>query len=236
MRRPLVISHAACGGHAPENTLAGIAAALAWGADAIEIDVQASADGVPVLMHDLTVDRSTNGSGAVAELFLKQLRTLDAGGEPVPTLAEVLAETVGRALLVIEIKQAGIEEEIAAVVRDSGAVNDVMVWSFFPEALESMRRVEPRLPGGLLVAPGSLSSWPQMRDAVVRRGLQAVSVFFTGVEEGLAGECRRSGLALYAWTVDSDREIARLIELGIDGICTNFPDRAIALLQAKPRG
>jgi glycerophosphoryl diester phosphodiesterase len=231
--RPLVISHAACGGHAPENTLAGIAAALAWGADAIEIDVQASADGVPVLMHDLTVDRSTNGNGAVAELFLEQLRTLDAGGEPVPTLAEVLAETVGGALLVIEIKQPGIEEEIAAVVRDCGAVNDVMVWSFFPLALESMRRVEPRLPGGLLVAPESLSRWPQMRDAAVQSGLQAVSVFFAGIDERLAGECQRSGLALYAWTVDSDREIARLIDLGIDGICTNFPDRAIALLRER---
>ena len=63
MRRPLVISHAACGGHAPENTLAGIRKALGFGVDAIEIDVQASADGVPVLMHDLTVDRTTNGSG-----------------------------------------------------------------------------------------------------------------------------------------------------------------------------
>jgi glycerophosphoryl diester phosphodiesterase len=235
MRRPLVISHAACGGHAPENTVAGIAAALAWGADAIEIDVQASADGVPVLMHDLTVDRSTNGSGAVAELSLEQLRTLDAGGEPVPTLAEALGHTAGHALLVIEIKQRGIEEQIAAVVRDCGAMNDVMVWSFFPQTLESMRDVEPRLPGGLLVAPESLSRWPQMRDLAVRTGLQAVSVFFAGIEERLAGECQRSGLALYAWTVDSDREIARLIELGIDGICTNFPDRAIALLRAERR-
>jgi glycerophosphoryl diester phosphodiesterase len=235
MRCPLVISHAACGGHAPENSLAGIAAALAWGADAIEIDVQATADGVPVLMHDLTVDRSTNGSGRVAELFLEQLRMLDAGGEPVPTLAEVLTETAGRALLVIEIKQPGIEEEIAAVVRDCGAVNDVMVWSFFPQALESMRRVEPRLPGGLLVAQESLSRWPQMRDLAVRTGLQAVSVFFAGIDGRLAGQCLRSGLALYAWTVDSDREIARLIELGIDGICTNFPDRAIALLQPERR-
>jgi glycerophosphoryl diester phosphodiesterase len=233
MRRPLVISHAACGGHAPENTIAGIASALAWGADAIEIDVQASADGVPVLMHDLTVDRSTNGCGAVAELSIQQLRTLDAGGEPVPTLEEVLAQTKGRALLVIEIKQPGSEEQIATVVRDCGAVSEVMVWSFVPQALDSMRRAEPRLPGGLLVAPESLSRWPQMRDLAVRTGLQAVSVFFAGIEGRLAGECQRSGLALYAWTVDSEREIARLIELGVDGICTNFPDRAIALLQAE---
>jgi len=236
MRRPLVISHAACGGHAPENTLAGIEAALGLGADAIEIDVQSSADGVPVLMHDLTVDRSTNGSGAVAELSLEQLRMLDAGGEPVPTLEEVLAQIVGRALLVIEIKQPGIEEQIAAVVRDCHALNEVMVWSFFRKALASMRRAEPRLPGGLLVAAESLPRWPQMRELAVRTGLQAVSVFFAGVEERVADECQRSGLALYAWTVDSDEEIARLIDLGIDGICTNYPDKAITLLRADRLG
>ncbi|GAG26499.1 unnamed protein product, partial [marine sediment metagenome] len=76
--RPLVISHAACAGHAPENTLAGIRAALEMGADAIEVDVQASADGVPVLMHDLTVDRATNGSGDLASLALEQLQALRA--------------------------------------------------------------------------------------------------------------------------------------------------------------
>jgi len=231
MRRPLVISHAACGGHAPENTLAGIRKAIELGADAIEIDVQASADGVPVLMHDLTVNRTTNGSGEVARLTLEQLGALDAGGEPVPTLTEVLTQTRGQALLVIEIKQPGIEAAISEVVRGRDALSEVMVWSFFPQALESMRRVEPAIPGGLLVGAATLPLWPQMRKRTVRAGLQAVSVLFTGIDERVARECQRSGLALYAWTVDSEREMARLIELGVDGICTNFPDRAIALLR-----
>ena len=231
MRRPLVISHAACGGHAPENTLAGIRKALGFGVDAIEIDVQVSADRVPVLMHDLTVDRSTNGSGSVAALSLDELRALDAGGEPVPTLAEVLELTTGTAVLVIEVKQPGIEEMLAAVVRERMALAEVMVWSFFPEALEAMRRAEPRIPAGLLVAAESLTRWPRMRELALRTGLQAVSVFFAGINEGIARDCQRSGLALYAWTVDSKREMSRLIELGIDGICTNYPDKAIALLR-----
>jgi len=231
MRRPLVISHAACGGHAPENTLAGIRKALGFGVDAIEIDVQVSADGVPVLMHDLTVDRSTNGSGEVAALSLDELHALDAGGEPVPTLAEVLALTTGTAVLVIEVKQPGIEERIAAVVREEKALADVMVWSFFPEALEGMRRAEPRIPAGLLVAAESLPRWPRMRELAVRTGLQAVSLFFAGINEEIARDCQRSGLALYAWTVDTKREMSRLIDLGIDGICTNYPDKAVALLR-----
>ncbi len=131
----------------------------------------------------------------------------------------------------IEIKQPGIEERVAAVVRECDALNDVMVWSFFPQALEWMRRVEPRVPAGLLVAAEAVSRWPQMRERALRLGLQAVSVFFAGIDEEVARDCRRSGLALYDWTADSEREIGRLIDLGIDGICTNFPDKAIALLR-----
>src|SRR3989304_10422937 len=96
---PLVIPHAACAGHAAENTLAGIRAALQIGADAIEVDVQASADGVPVLMHDLTLDRTTSGSGDLASFRWEQLQALDAGGEPVPTFAQTLEMSGGRAPL-----------------------------------------------------------------------------------------------------------------------------------------
>ena len=227
----MVISHAACAGHAPANTLAGIRKALAFGVDAIEIDVQTSADGVPVLMHDMTVDRTTNGSGDVASLSLDELRALDAGGEPVPTLTEVLDLTIAKAVLVIEIKQPGTEERIAKVVRETKALGDAMVWSFFPPALEGMRSAEPRLPAGLLISAESLPRWPHMRELAVRIGLQAVSVFFAGINEEIARDCQRSGLALYAWTVDSKREMSRLIDLEIDGICTNFPDKAIALLR-----
>lgn len=233
--RPLVISHAACAGHAPENTLAGIRAALRLGADAIEIDVQTSADGVAVLMHDLTVDRTTNGAGAVAAMSLSQLRALDAGGEPVPTLDEVLALSVGKALLVIEIKQPGIEEQIVAAVRQRNALGDTMLWSFFPQALASMRRVEPRLPGGLLVTLQSLAQWSELRDLILRTGLQAVSVFHLGITERIAHDCQRSGLALYGWTADAEPDIARLIDLGVDGVCTNYPERAIALLTSGER-
>ena len=228
--RPLVISHAACGGHAPVNTLAGIRKAIDFGSDAIEIDVQASADGVPILMHDLTVDATTNGTGAVAEMTLDQLRALDAGGEPPPTLAEVLAITKGRVLLVCEIKQTGIEQLLADAVLDASALGDVMVWSFFPQALEAMRRVEPRIPCALLVAPQAMPEWPAMRETAVRLGLQGVSVFFAGVNEALARECQRSGLALYTWTSDPTEAIQRLIDIGVDGICTNYPDRAVAAL------
>jgi glycerophosphoryl diester phosphodiesterase len=228
--RPLVISHAACAGHAPENTLLGVRKAIELGADAIEIDVQASADGVPVLMHDFTVDRTTDGKGAVAKLDLAELRALDAGGEPVPTLAEVLALTRGRVLLVMEIKQPGIEERVAEVVREAEALDDVMAWSFFPQALAGMRQVEPRVPAALLIAGEMMAQWQTMRRRALQDGLQGVSAFFAGVDAAVASQALRSGLALYAWTADSEAEMERLAALGVDGICTNYPDRALRVL------
>ncbi|MDO8612797.1 MAG: glycerophosphodiester phosphodiesterase [Dehalococcoidia bacterium] len=227
---PLVISHAACGGHAPENTLAGVRAALDIGADAIEIDVQASADGIPVLMHDLTLDRTTSGKGELSSFTAAQLATLDAGGEPVPTFAQALELTRGRALLVAEIKRPGCEEALADVVRSGGTLADVMVWSFLPPALEAMRRAEPRLPGGLLVAPQSMGNWRAMRELALRLGMQAVSVFHLSLDAEVVSQARRSGLTVYAWTADAEAHIQRLIELDIDGIVTNFPERALALL------
>jgi glycerophosphoryl diester phosphodiesterase len=228
--RPLIISHAACGGHAPANTLQGIRKAIDLGSEAIEIDVQATADGVPVLMHDLTVDRTTNGSGEVAKMTLEQIRELDAGGEPPPTLAEVLDLTKGVVLLVMEIKAPGIEPQVAKVVEGAGARDDVMTWSFFPEALEGMRAAEPRIPCALLVAVEFMDRWPALRSHAVTIGAQGVSVFFAGIDDRVVEDCRRSGLALYSWTADQPEHIAKLMEQGVDGICSNFPDRVVAAL------
>jgi glycerophosphoryl diester phosphodiesterase len=222
---PLVISHAACAGHAPENTLAGVRAALDIGADAVEIDVQASADGVPFLMHDLTVDRTTDGSGDLASLTAAQLRALD-----VPTFAEALALTRGLALLVAEIKRPGCEQALARAVREADALAGVMVWSFLPPALEAMRAAEPRLPGGLLIAQMSVGNWPAMRELALRIGLQAVSVYHQSLDEAIVASARRSGLAVYAWTADAEAEIERLLALRVDGIVSNRPERVLAAL------
>jgi glycerophosphoryl diester phosphodiesterase len=181
-------------------------------------------------MHDLTVDRTTNGSGEVAALDLAKLRALDAGGERVPTLAEVLDLTQGKLLLIIEIKQPGIEEHITHIINEKQALDDVMAWSFYSAALEGMRAAEPQIPSALLVAGESMVKWPKMRAKALRLGVQGVSVFAPTVDERIAEDCRRHGLALYTWTPDSRKEIARLVRLGVDGICSNYPERIIAVL------
>jgi glycerophosphoryl diester phosphodiesterase len=234
---PLVIAHAACKGHAPENTLAGIRAALELGADGIEIDVQASADGVPILMHDSTVDRTTDGTGEVSKLTLAELLRLDAGsrqfeerfrGERIPTLAEVLELTRGRALLVLEIKQSGIEELILKVVRDLDALESCVVDSFYPEIVSTIRRLEPRLPAALLTGPQN--DWEQYFSFALSLNAQGVAVVHSAVDAALAHLARRRKLALSTWTANEPEEMRRLIGCGVDAITTDYPDRLRSLL------
>jgi glycerophosphoryl diester phosphodiesterase len=232
MLAPLTISHAACKGHAPENTLAGIRAAIDLGVDAIEIDVHASRDGIPVLMHDATIDRTTNSSGHVVDLTLAELQAVDAGvgvfegrfaGEQIPTLEQVLDLTRHRCLLVIEVKQLGIAEQVAAAIRRLDAAGSAMVWSFHPDVVAAARTVMPEVPAVQLWG-GQSGSAEALLDGAVRRDAQGVSVHYSSVDPSLVRAGRLRGLCVFTWTADEPEEQARVAAAGVDGICTNVPD------------
>ena len=221
---PLTISHAACKGHAPENTLAGIRAALALGVDAIEIDVHRTRDGVPVLLHDAIVDRTTNSTGSVSELTLAQLQALDAGGgERIPTLAALLDIISDACLLVIEIKQRRIEEEVVAAVRRANAAERAMIWSFHAEVVGAARALAPEIPVARLWS-GQSGDTAALLDDTVRRHAQAVSVHYSAVDAELVHMARLRGLTVFTWTVDDPADQARVAAAGVAGICTNYPD------------
>jgi glycerophosphoryl diester phosphodiesterase len=110
-----------------------------------------------------------------------------------------------------------------------------MAWSFQPNALEDIRRAEPRIPCGLLIGGEYMDRWPKMQDKAISLGVQAVSAFCFGVNEEIRRDTQRSGLALYTWTADPEEEIARLIELEVDGICSNYPDRVVRQLTDRAR-
>lgn len=241
MLAPLTISHAACKGHAPENTLAGINAALALRVDAIEVDVHASREGVPVLIHDDRVDRTTDGTGAVRELTLDQLSRLDAGGrsfegrfagERIPTLAEVLDLTRNACLLVIEIKQPDIAEQVAAVVRRLDATERTMIWSFHGDAVAAVRVVMPEVPAAQLWG-GLKGDAASLLEGTVRRNAQAISVHFSAVDPALVHASRLRGLTVYTWTVDEPSDQVRVAAAGVAGICTNLPDVLMEALAAE---
>jgi glycerophosphoryl diester phosphodiesterase len=237
---PFVIAHAACKGHAPENTLAGLRAALDLGADGVEVDVQATADGVPVLLHDATVDRTTDGQGDLAKMTLAEVKRLDAGarqfegrfaGEPVPTLAEALDLTRGRALMVLEVKQPDIEERVLRVVRDLGAVNDCVVHSFLPQIVARCRTLEPSLPAALLTNAADVTDWASLFVFALSLNAQGVSVFFPRVDAGVVRQAHLRKLAFFTWTVNEVEDMRRLRDCGVDAITTDYPDRLRAASQ-----
>jgi glycerophosphoryl diester phosphodiesterase len=231
--RLLVTAHAACGGHAPENTLAGVRKALDLAADAVEVDVRCTADGVPVLLHDETVDRTTNGKGAISLMTFAEARRLDAGdgrfpGEPIPSLQEALVLARGRALLVLELKQAGVEEAVLDVVRREGDVRGCVVYSFLPSIVARVRRLEPRLP--CVLAAAAVTDRGELLDSVLTLNAQGVAVPHSLVDEELVAETVRRSLRLYCWTVNEEPEMRRLIACGVDGITSDYPERVRAAL------
>ncbi len=231
---PLITAHAACRGHAPENTLAGVRAALALGADAIEIDVRCTRDGTPVLLHDSTVDRTTDGEGEIAALSLRQARRLrfDSGqglaageGERIPTLREVLREVAGRALLVLEVKPAGIEEELLAVVRRARALDWCSVHSFLPRVVERVRRQEPRMPCSLLTDGRRVVDWGQLFAFALSLGAQGVAVHHGVVTPELVRGAHLRELRCSTWTVNRRDDVRRVAAAGVDAITSDYPDR-----------
>ena len=233
MSPPIITSHAACKGHAPENTLAGVRAALKLSADAIEIDLHCTRDGVPVLIHDETVDRTTNGHGAIADLSLRQVRRLDAGGERVPTLREVLETVAGRALLVLEIKAVGIEEHVLDVVRRAKALDYCAVHSFWPQVVARVRELEPRMPCSLLTSGREVKDWGQLFAFALSLGAQGVAVNHEVVTPALVRAAHLRELRCSTWTVNRRDDVRRVAAAGVDAITSDYPDRVRRWLPAS---
>lgn len=222
-----VWAHRGASAVAPENTLAAFAAAEAAGADGIELDVHLSRDGVPVIIHDDTVDRTTSGRGEVGRLRLDELRSLDAGswfspsfaGEPIPTLEEVLHWAEGRLRLNLEIKDYLAGQIVLELL--SHYPNDrILVSSFDHRVLESLRRVDPELPLGFLV---DSMFWRRAVRRAVAAGAVCLNPRHDLVSRPMLATCRHYGLKVYPWTVDALKRIDGLARLGVDGIFTNDP-------------
>lgn len=236
MNRPLAIAHRTAMGHAPENTLLGVRRALELGADGVEIDVQLSADGVPVLLHDQLLERTTNGAGPVGEATLEQLRALDAGqGEHVPTLAETLAAVVQRALLVVELKTApgddaaALAEATLREIASADALHWCWLWSFDSAAVAALSESAPRIAGpGARIAHLCMLPGPEIYQRCAELGLQGVSMHYTACTPEQVAACRAHGLASFVWTANEPAEIARLAALGVTGIVGDYPERILA--------
>lgn len=232
-----MIAHRGAARIAPENTLAAFQAAAEMGTDAIELDARLSADGAVVVHHDLTLDRTTDGTGSVSSRSLAHLQALDAGakfaprfaGERIPSLDDV-CEALGRRVLInIELKNYEsvldrLAEAVVRVVRRHGLERRVLLSSFNPFALWTARRLAPDIPRGLLVWPGQ-KGWVQ---ASLRRltAFEAYHPQDSMIDRMTIADQHARGRRVNAWTVNDLGRMRELLLLGCDGLITDVPDVA----------
>jgi glycerophosphoryl diester phosphodiesterase len=235
----LSIAHRGASGITPENTRVAFVKALDLGADMIEFDVQLTRDEVAIVFHDETLDRTTNGSGRVAQTDFSVISGLDAGSwfgasfadHEVPTLEEVLGLLSDRTGLNIELKpdtrvERLVRRVVTAVARFE-CFEAVIFSSFEAAALRSLRKLVPDARIGVLCQRGELPGALALADEL---GAVALHPAVTMVDTDLVREAHARDLSVYPWTVNEPGEIALMRALGVDGMFTDYPDRV-----ARPR-
>jgi glycerophosphoryl diester phosphodiesterase len=231
----MAIAHRGASSYAPENTFAAFDLAIEMGARHLELDVHFSSDGHLVVIHDDTVDRTTDGSGPVTSRSLAALTALDAGawfdprfkGERIPTLGAVLERYWG-AHLHVELKghSAGLAQRAVDMIRSSGIATNVTITSFQKAKLEETRAYAPELPTGWLVG--------EVSDAVVAQaramGLTQLCPRAGAVTPELVSRLHAEGLVVRAWGVATEDLMRQVMTAGADGMTVNFPDKLLAYL------
>ncbi|KAA5545698.1 hypothetical protein F0145_12240 [Adhaeribacter rhizoryzae] len=240
-RKINLIAHRGASDVAPENTLAAVKKALQGPADYIEVDVHQTKDGAIILMHDATVNRTTNGQGTIASLTLAEIKKLDAGlwydsayqHERVPTLSETLALVKGRKKLLIEIKKGrdglynGIENKILAIIQENKAQNWCILQTFYDPVLENIWKNELAVPTHKLIV-AKIPFIPLYFDHRLQWGnfdkydrAMAINANQYFTTQGFVKELHNSGFKTYPWTVDDPQAINRVLALGADGVMSS---------------
>jgi len=214
------IAHRGASAYEPENTIRSFERAIGMKAEMLEFDVRQSMDGRLVVIHDAKVDRTTDGKGLVSEKTLAELKTLDAGeGERVPTFEEALDACSGRAKLVIELKENGIEEKVLREINARGLRDDVFIVSFNAPRLRLVKTLDPGMRTGLIL----FASWNPIALAE-KCGADAVAPFRWFITKGFVDRAKSRGLYTFTWTVDDEEKARAMRDMGVTGIVTNRPD------------
>ncbi len=220
---PVIIAHRGASAEAPENTLAAFRRALALPADAIELDVQTTRDGVPVVFHDTTLRRLTGQPGRLADKCwreLKELRVL--GTETIPRLAEVLVLTRGRTKVQIELKSGAAVAPVVRVINRARATRWVILASFDPPLVREAARLAPDIPR-MLIAKGHGDAERLLR-RMTAADAAGLSVDYRAVRNrAFVERIHRAGATLWCWTVNDVRVARRLAEWGVDGLLGDNP-------------
>jgi glycerophosphoryl diester phosphodiesterase len=222
-----IIAHRGASTVEPENTLRSFNRALGAGVEGIELDVQLTRDAVPVVIHDTSVDRTTNGSGPVSRMGFEELSRLDAGkGERIPSLFQALSLIGGRAHTYVELKEGteGNEGAVVQCVLDAKCIDNVTFISFNHGSIDRIR------PLGLKCRLGYsyIASAPELNEV---EGISTLVCEYSLVGRELVSDAHRRGMEVIAWTVDDVQKAVGFAGMGVDGIITNDPERMISALR-----
>ena len=228
------IAHRGASGNAPENTLAAFKKALEIGVDAVELDLHGTADGEVVVIHDATLDRTTDLQGDINETPLEIVQGADAGawfdteftGERVPTLVEALACIGKETIAVLEIKDPLIAEAVVAKIHETETLGTAVVISFHTTVLQTIRTLEPRVATGWLIGSHNKHVSPiALCQQLGELGSSLLNVNHELITAEFAYEIRRRGIALWCWTVDDLARMREMKACGVQGITSNYPER-----------
>lgn len=239
---PMIIAHRGASGYAPENTMASFQMAQKLGSQGIELDVQLTKDGVPVVIHDELLDRTTNLCGQVSTYTWEELRQADAGSwmgeawreEKVPALEEVLDAFSGM-FLNIELKNSvvshpGLEEKVISLITRYCDLANVILSSFNPQSVQRIKQLAPEISTGFLY-----ETEPEHTSAIgfaVELLADAVHPDYQLLTEEKVYTFHEHGLLVNTWTVNDPEEMKKMVRMGVNGIITNYPDRLKELIDS----
>ncbi|MFC2064931.1 glycerophosphodiester phosphodiesterase [Chloroflexota bacterium] len=232
---PLVIAHRGASKYAPENTIAAFKLAKKVNADGIEFDVKLTADRQVVVIHDSTVDRTTNGSGKVSDMPLAEIKELDAGSkfkgsfseEKIPTLREMFELFGDQLRMNVELTNYtspldGLMYEVFKLIKEFNLQESIIFSSFLPTNLKLAGKLLPEIPRGLLTFPGWIGKTSRL--LTKRSSYQALHPHFNDVNERLITNVHSQGKRIHVWTVNEEDRIKEFINLGVDGLITDDPE------------
>ena len=218
----LKIGHRGAAGRAPENTLQSFEKAVILGCDITELDVHLCGSNEVVVIHDETVDRTTNGTGFVSKLSLKNIKELDAGnGEKIPKLDEVLNFLKDNIMLNIELKGPGTEKPVYDLIGSCGwKKEEIIITSFNWDMLCKYRKIDK----DALIGPLTFRDHVNALNLAVELDAYCINPYYPLLNRKYVKEVQNQGIKVFPWTVNKKQHIENLIELGVDGIISDYPD------------
>lgn len=246
MKSVLNFAHRGASGYCPENTMAAFRRSIELGATGIETDVQMTSDGQLVLIHDESLKRTAGSSRLVKDVTLEELQQLDAGswfdpafeGERVPTLRELLELAAPTSLVInLELKNGiiqyeGLEEAVIEEVRRFGMSDRIIISSFNHYSLVKCKHLAPEIRTGILYMEGLYEPW----EYAARVGAEALHAYYYAVIPEWVAQAAERGIAYHPFTVNDTDVMRKLIDAGVAGIITDYPDRLAELLHDAGTG